>query len=161
MSKILVGMSKLTLNLPMRWSDVDGYGHVNNAKMLTLLEEARIMAFWGGSPDPSHHVPESAMFSGGIGSDANTLIVRQEIEYVRPLPYTRAPVRIDLWVSRIGGASLDVGYEVYDDAGRVAARAVTVIVIVDAQEQRPRRLRDAEKEGWEKWHDDPPAMRRR
>lgn len=153
-------MAKLNLAIPMRWSDIDGYGHVNNARMLTILEEARIKAFWGGSADPTHHVPEAAMFSGGLGSDTNTLIVRQEIEYLRPVPYMREPLRVDLWVSKIGGASLDVCYEVYDDTGRVAAHAITVIVVVDAHDGRPRRLREEERVGWEKWHDTPPKMRR-
>ena len=30
----------------MRWSDKDVYGHVNNARFLTLFEEARVAAFF-------------------------------------------------------------------------------------------------------------------
>ena len=39
-------MTHFDITVPVRWSDVDGYGHVNNATMLRLLEEARIRAFW-------------------------------------------------------------------------------------------------------------------
>lgn len=146
-------MAKLTLHVPMRWSDIDGYGHVNNAKLLSLLEEARITAFWSGGEN------SQALVDGGIESETHTLIARQEVEYLRPLPYSRQPVRIDLWVCRLGGASVDVGYEVFDDAGEVAVRAITVIVLVDGQQQRPRRLTDAERAGWQQWVDERPAMR--
>lgn len=142
----------------MRWSDLDGYGHVNNARLLTLLEEARIQAFWAGGPGGG--VPEEMKFSGGLGSDTNTLVVRQEVEYLRPLPFLREPVRIDLWVSKLGGASLDVGYEVFDGEGHLTTRALTVIVLVDAATLRPRRLTDTERQGWLQWVDDPPVMRR-
>src|SRR5699024_1528274 len=38
--------SALDLPIPVRWTDLDAYGHVNNAAMVRLLEEARIAAFW-------------------------------------------------------------------------------------------------------------------
>ena len=39
-------MTRLHVPTRVRWSDLDGYRHVNNASMLRLLEEARIDAFW-------------------------------------------------------------------------------------------------------------------
>ena len=30
--------------MAVRWSDLDAYGHVNNARFLTLYEEARVAA---------------------------------------------------------------------------------------------------------------------
>lgn len=146
------------MHVPVRWSDLDACGHVNNARLLTLLEEARIAAFWaGGSCDD---VPAEGRFTGGPGSSTNTFVVRQEVEYLRPLPFLREPARIDLWVCKMGGASIDVGYEVFDGEGRVAARAITVIVLVDAQTHRPRRLSEAEKQAWQPWTEEPPKMRR-
>ena len=35
-------MARYRCDYPMRWSDMDAYGHVNNARMLTLYEEARV-----------------------------------------------------------------------------------------------------------------------
>jgi acyl-CoA thioester hydrolase len=35
----------LDIPVPVRWTDLDAYGHVNNAAMVRLLEEARIAAF--------------------------------------------------------------------------------------------------------------------
>ena len=34
---------------PLRWSDMDAYGHVNNARFLTLYEEARVALFFLGA----------------------------------------------------------------------------------------------------------------
>src|SRR5512133_2846053 len=44
------GMARHTYRCPMRWSDMDAYGHVNNVVFLTYLEEARVdMLFALGS----------------------------------------------------------------------------------------------------------------
>ena len=39
-------MARLHIPIPLRWGDLDAYGHINNVEMLRLLEEARIQAFW-------------------------------------------------------------------------------------------------------------------
>ena len=38
------------VNVPLRWSDMDAYGHVNNVQFLRLLEDARVTGFqeWFG-----------------------------------------------------------------------------------------------------------------
>ena len=35
----------LRVQVPMRWGDMDAYGHVNNIAVVQLLEEARVAAF--------------------------------------------------------------------------------------------------------------------
>ena len=39
---------RLHVPIALRWSDMDAYNHVNNARIFTLLEEARVRAFWVG-----------------------------------------------------------------------------------------------------------------
>ena len=151
---------------PLRWSDLDAYGHVNNARMLSLLEEARIQAFWVSDDTSEHAVGAStAVLDATPGAATITLIARQEVEYLAPIPYQRQPVDIELWIGHMGGASLDVCYEVYSPAGvepRVLyTRAVTTIVLVDAQTERPRRIRDAERAAWEPYVGDSIEFRRR
>ena len=138
---------RLHIPVPVRWSDLDAYGHVNNAQMLTLLEEARVHGFWSGDES----VPGSArVFTGGADSDTFTLIARQEIEYLEPIPHLRDPLDIEMWIGNIGGASLEVCYEVYAPVGTeprtLFTRATTIIVLVDSQSMRPRRVSDAERE---------------
>lgn len=156
-------MARITVPVRLRWSDIDGYGHVNNAAMFTLLEEARIAVFWGSASGAVVQHPEgrrSNIIDAGPEASTHTLIARQEIEYLAALPYSAEPVEIELWISRIGGASIDVCYEVPGPAG-LAARAATTIVLVDAGSGRPRRISEHERRTWQWLMDEPITFRRR
>ena len=81
-------------DVAVRWSDMDAYGHVNNARFLTLYEEARVAMFFVGAR------------AHGLGSfEEGIVIARHEIDYLRPVDYGD-PVRIEMWVSRAAGRSL-------------------------------------------------------
>jgi acyl-CoA thioester hydrolase len=157
---------RLQVPTQLRWSDLDAYGHVNNARMLSLLEEARIQAFWVSDDTSEHAVGAStAVLDATPGANTITLIARQEIEYLAPIPYQRQPVDIELWIGHMGGASLDVCYEVYSPTGiepRVLyTRAITTIVLVDASTERPRRIDDRERAAWEPYLGESITFRRR
>ena len=157
---------RLHVPTPLRWSDLDAYGHVNNARMLSLLEEARIQAFWASDDTPEHAVgATTAVIDATSGSDTITLIARQEVEYLAPIPYQRQPVDIELWIGHMGGASLDVCYEVCSPQGSepsvVYARALSAIVLVDSTTMKPRRMNDRERGAWGAYLDDPVEFSRR
>ena len=157
---------RLHVPTPLRWSDLDAYGHVNNARMLSLLEEARIQAFWVSDDTSEHAVGAStAVLDATPGANTITLIARQEVEYLAPIPYQRQPVDIELWIGHMGGASLDVCYEVCSPQGAephtIYARAASGIVLVDAATMRPRRITDAERENWSAYLDEPVQFNRR
>ena len=113
-------MPRTRVLTPLRWSDMDAYGHVNNVQFLRLLEDARVVAFAAAGSD-----------EGGSVVETGLLVARSQIEYLEPLVYRTAPVAIDLWLTDLAGASFDLGYEVLDEAGadgarpRVSARAET------------------------------------
>jgi acyl-CoA thioester hydrolase len=94
-----------------------------------------------------------------------TLIARQELEYLVPVPYLRAPLDVQIWIGRLGGASLEVCYEVWSPAGVDPAvlftKASTSIVLVDAASGTPRRITDAERAAWTPFVEDPLTFRRR
>ena len=157
---------KLHVPIRLRWSDLDAYGHVNNAEMLRLLEEARIIAFWVNDDSGSTQVGAStAVLDGRPGAATLTLIGRQEIEYLAPIPYLRDPIDVRLWIGKLGGASLDVCYEVWSPAGTddatLYARANTTIVLVDSASGRPRRINDVERAAWTPYLDAPIVFSRR
>ena len=139
---------------PLRWSDMDAYGHVNNVQFLRLLEDARVVAFAAAGSD-----------EGGSVVETGLLVARSQIEYLQPLVYRTAPVAIDLWLTDLQGASFDLGYEVLDDdpsnAGRVYARAETTLVLFDRVNDRPRRMTPSERERLEAWRDAPVRWRHR
>src|SRR6185312_4454481 len=108
---------RLHVPIGLRWSDLDAYGHVNNAAMLRLLEEARIQAFWVNDDAEEAVGGTTAVLDGRPGADTLTLIARQEIEYLAQIPYLRQPLDVQLWLGRLGGASLEVCYEVRSPDG--------------------------------------------
>jgi acyl-CoA thioester hydrolase len=162
---------KLHVPIRLRWSDLDAYGHVNNAEMLRLLEEARILAFWvadedgGSAVGSSTAVASTAVLDGRPGAATLTLIARQEIEYLAPVPYMRQPVDVQLWLGKLGGASLEVCYEVRSprdaEPDVLYARASTTIVLVDAATSRPRKINDVERAAWTPYLDEPVQFSRR
>lgn len=159
---------RLRLPVPLRWADLDAYGHVNNVAVLRLLEEARIAAFWA---HPGQDVPAlaSAILDAGPGAGTHTLVARQEIEYLLPIGYHRDPVVVEMWLGHLGGASIDVCYEVLapgeaddDERGLVPhVRATTTLVLIDAATGRPRRIAPAERDVWGRYVEEPVRMRRR
>jgi len=152
-------MSRITVDVPLRWSDIDAYSHVNNAELLRILEEARIQAFWV-SGDPQR--ASTAILEATPGAGTATLIARLEIEYLAPIAYQRQPLRVQMWLSHLGGASLDLCYEVYDHSeSELYARALTTVVMADAVTQKPRRITPEERRAWEPFLGEAPAFRRR
>lgn len=91
--------------VPLRWSDMDAYGHVNNVQFLRLLEDARVLGLPRWFPQ------------GGYLLDQGIVVARHEIEYLAPMDYRSEPIAVDLWVTRIGGAAFDLGYVVRDATG--------------------------------------------
>ena len=158
---------RLHVPIRLRWSDLDAYAHVNNAEMLRLLEEARIQAFWvndeaagaAGTAPLDGAARGTAVLDGRPGAATLTLIARLEIEYLAPIPYLREPIDVQLWIGKLGGASLDVCYEVRGPVGqdpqRLYARATTTIVLVDAATERPRKINAVERAAWTPYLESP------
>ena len=156
-------MTRIHVPIPLRWSDFDAYAHVNNAEMLRLLEEARIQAFW--RPDEGGVGSDTAVLDARPGAKVISLIARQEIEYLAPIPYMRAPIDIEMWIGRIGGASLEICYELYSPAGvtpRVLfTKAATTLVMVTAATGRPQRITDELRAIWQPYVEEPVAFTKR
>lgn len=124
---------------------MDSYGHVNNVQFLRLLEEARVAMLFVE--------PKAADV---MTLDGQLVVVRHEIDYVAPLRYRPEPIGIETWVTRVGGASFTVAYEVKDDAS-VYARARTVLAAIDTTSGRARRLSPDERAWVERWLEPDPA----
>jgi len=118
----------------IRWDDLDAFGHVNNAKYLVFVQEARVDLFW------------KERIEKGLKPVFDDMVVaRAEIDYKIPITKTNHDFDISIWVSKIGGAAFDLEYEIKSDEG-VHARLKTVQVAVDLETKKSRRLTDAERE---------------
>lgn len=117
----------MNIDVYLRWSDIDRFGHLNNAVMATLLEEARARLFYSDSVG-------SALLDDGI------VVAEQTIEYKKPVFYSLDPVQVDITVVRIGTSSFDFNYAVSHRGDKDLAKGKTTLVTVDKQTGRPKRL---------------------
>ncbi len=119
-----------THEVTVRFSDTDAMGHVNNARFLTFLEEARIAWF-------SSAAAAETFLARGL------VVARVEADLVRPV-FHGAPVIVAVSVDRIGRSSFDLSYDV-TQRGQQVCRARTVQVGYDYASGRSRPLEDDER----------------
>ena len=125
-------MSRYVTQVRVRWSDLDAFGHVNNARTVTLLEEARVDWLF---TDATRH---------GVNRITEGIVVAHlEIDYKRPIGM-KLPVTVSMGVTKLGVASFTIDY-VLSQAGATAATASTVLVPVDPATFRPRRMDERER----------------
>ena len=113
----------------VRWDDIDAFGHVNNAKYLTYIQEARFL--WS---------PIIEM-----------VVARAEVDFIEPIYEGGRFYDVNLWVEAIGNSSFTMGYEVVGDNGVVHAKVKTVQVAVSMETKKSRPLTDAEREFLDKY----------
>lgn len=110
--------------LQVRWADLDSYGHVNNVKYFDYLQEARVHLFvealgWRGTQNDVRT---------GEASD-EIWLVRQDVDYQRPLDFRREPYEVRTVITQIGNRSITLAAELRDrPSGTVFATGRSVIV---------------------------------
>ncbi|OBI40427.1 thioesterase [Mycobacterium kyorinense] len=127
--------------VPVRWSDIDMYQHINHATMVTILEEARV---------PFLREP--------FGADITTiglLIADVRVTYKDQLRLADSPLQVTMWVKRLRAVDFTVGYEVRsvnaDPASKPAVVAETQLAAVHIDEQRLVRLTSHHREYLQRW----------
>ena len=119
--------AEATVDISLRWRDLDMLGHLNQAVYHELLEEAR-----------------GALISG-LGEHFAFVLVRVELDHHREVRRTDEQVRVSARVSRVGTKSFTVTQEVALPGGEVAASGTSVLVAGDPRERTSRALTDAER----------------
>ncbi|HZG91128.1 MAG TPA: thioesterase family protein [Pseudonocardia sp.] len=136
-------MARFATSVPLRWTDQDAYRHLNHARAVTLLEEARIALFFDAATD------------GGVrGFTDGLLVAGLGVTYRRQIAYRSRPLRVAMWVERVRAASFRISYEMHDGADPgdpVAVIAHTDMAIFDLAAHRPRRLVAEERAFLERW----------
>ncbi len=119
----------VTVAIPLRWSDMDFQGHVNNVSISELVQEARSLALLG--------TPVEKLFGTGI------VVVTQDVEFLAPFTVDDDPLDVDVWCSRLGISRIFLEYRARH-RGTDVARARGWVCPFDFDTGRPRRLEDAE-----------------
>ncbi len=119
----------------VRWDDIDAFGHVNNAKYLTYIQEARFQWSWYQYAAKNEKPKLVEM-----------VVAKAEVDYLVPIYEGGRFYDITLWVEQIGNSSFTLGYEVIGDNGVVHARVKTVQVAVSMETKKSRPLTEPERE---------------
>jgi acyl-CoA thioester hydrolase len=146
-SKPLSGGRRIEVLVPMRWGDMDAYGHINNVQIVRMLEEARIAAFGpprgAGLPGIEPHV---SLFND-VPEGTMALVVDHRIRYVRTLEYRNVPAVVQVWIGAVKGASFDIHYLVQDPVTREdCVKASSHLAFVHEATGRVQRLTPEQKE---------------
>ncbi|MBV8930336.1 MAG: thioesterase family protein [Mycobacteriaceae bacterium] len=127
--------------VPVRWSDIDMYQHINHATMVTILEEARV---------PFLREP--------FGDEITTiglLIHEVKVTYKGQLRLVDSPLQVRIWANRVRAVDFTLGYEVRavsaSPDSKPSVLAETQLATVHIQEQRLQRLSPAQQHYLRRW----------
>ena len=115
--------SPFTTQIPIRFADLDAYGHVNNAVYLTYLEIARVKLF---DEYCENFLANKLMF----------LVVRVECDFKRPIELND-PLHISVTTEKLKHSSFVLSYHFHDGNDLTYANAETVMVCFDPQLGKP------------------------
>jgi len=116
--------------LPLRFRDLDSFGHVYHAEYLTLLDEARTRFF---------------RRTMQLTEPTSYVLVHAEIDWESPLTRDDEAVRAEFVLERIGTTSLTLGEVMHAPDGRVVSRGRAVVVLRDPATGTSRPLTDTER----------------
>ena len=116
-------MTVFDLEVAKRFKDLDPYAHVSNATFLDYVMEARVRVYRA-----------LGMYARGV---VGQVVVRQEINYLRPIRFSIEPLQTRTWFSHIGTSSFTMETQLIDE-GQLAADAKSVMVCFDTDSRTSR-----------------------
>ena len=127
--------------VPVRWSDIDMYQHVNHATMVTILEEARVQFL--------REAFEVDILTIGL------LIAEVKVTYKGQLRLVDSPLQVTMWTKRLRAVDFTLGYEVRsvnaDPESKPAVIAESQLAAVHIEEERLVRLSPQHREYLQRW----------
>jgi acyl-CoA thioester hydrolase len=121
--------AEATIQIGLRWRDMDMLGHLNQAVYHELLEEGRgalLLSMEGAASFPF-------------------VLVRVELDYLREVRKDHGSVEVVTRVERVGSKSIRIAHEIVRADGVVAAEGRSVLVAWDPQARGSRELTDDER----------------
>jgi acyl-CoA thioester hydrolase len=106
--------------IEVRYGDLDPQGHLNNAKYLTYMEQARIT-----------YVRHLGLWKGGSFLDVGVILAEASVTFKAPILWDQ-PIQVGVRTQRLGNKSFDVIYTIEDSqTGNQHASGSTVQVAYD------------------------------
>lgn len=94
-----------TLAIPVRWSDMDALGHVNNATYFTFCEQVRVI--WLEANGAAETLQ--------AGTTTGPVVINASCTFLRPVVHP-ATVEVRMYAGAVGRSSLESEYEIRDAA---------------------------------------------
>lgn len=111
--------------IEVRYGDLDPQGHLNNARYLTFMEQARIQ-----------YLQKLGLWDGGSFLNIGVILADARITFRAPVLFGQ-PVRVGARVSRLGNKSMDMEYVIEDaEAGDELATGSSVLVAYDYRQEQ-------------------------
>jgi acyl-CoA thioester hydrolase len=111
--------------IEVRYGDLDPQGHVNNARYLTFLEQARIA-----------YVKKMGLWSGGSFLDLGVILADVHITFLRPIIFGE-DLQVGVRFTHLGNKSMHVDQLINNPTtGQEFAKATIVLVKYDYHNQQ-------------------------
>ena len=108
--------------IEVRYGDLDPQGHLNNAKYLTYMEQARI-----------NYIKHLGLWGGGSFLEIGIILAEVRITYRAPVLFGQQ-VRVGVRTTRLGNKSLDMEYLLEEaHSRREFATGSSILVAYDYQ----------------------------
>jgi acyl-CoA thioester hydrolase len=117
----------------VRWDDIDAFGHVNNAKYLTFIQEARFQWSYVQLVDRNE-----------IPTIVEMVVAKADIDFISPIYEGGRYIDVHLWVDSISNSSFVMGFEL-SSKGTIFAKAKTVQVMVSLETKKSRPISPSER----------------
>lgn len=106
--------------IEVRYGDLDPQGHLNNAKYLTYIEQARIA-----------YIRHLGIWRGGSFLDVGIILAEARLTFIAPILWGQ-PIQVGVRINRLGNKSFDVLYTIEDSqTSREHASGSTIQVAYD------------------------------
>ena len=112
--------------IALRWSDLDAFNHVNNARYLTFLEQARIEWF-------------ETIGEPWVTEESAPVVASATLNFKRPIEYP-ASVFVELFTEKLGNSSVVIGHRIVGDDDVLYCDGNVAAVWIDRRSGRPRPL---------------------
>jgi acyl-CoA thioester hydrolase len=107
-------------SIQARYSDLDAQGHVNNARFVSYIEEARF-----------NYLTHLGLWDGASFLDLGLIVADVHVSYQAPIALWQS-IRVGVRVSKLGNKSLVFEYMIEDaETHKTIATAETVMVSYD------------------------------
>jgi len=130
----MAGNRVFTLDIDVRYRDIDGRGHVNNAVYFTYFEHGRLRFY-------------NAVLQKNTLPEIPFILVHTSCNFIRPITLQDRPL-LKLWVKDIGSKSIACEYRLASrsDADLIYATGESVQVCYDYRKDKtipvPKEIRD-------------------